>query len=41
MENISFTDRVKSEDVLNRVDETRNILQTVRISSTLISNLMH
>jgi hypothetical protein len=30
MENISWTDRVRNEDVLHRVKEERNILHTVK-----------
>jgi hypothetical protein len=31
MEKISWTDRVKNEEVLQRVKEERNILQTIKI----------
>ena len=31
METISWTDRVKNEEVLQRVKEERNILQTIKI----------
>jgi hypothetical protein len=31
MENISWTDHVRSEEVLQRVEEERNILQTRKI----------
>ena len=30
MENISWTDRVRNEEVLQRVKEERNILQTIK-----------
>jgi len=41
MENISFTDHVKNEAVLNKADEESNILQTIkRVSSNWIVHVL-
>jgi hypothetical protein len=37
MEKISWTDRVRNEEVLHRVKEERNILHTVKRRNNIIS----
>ena len=34
MENISFTDHEKNEEVLNKVDEESNIIQTIKMMTS-------